>query len=72
MVAVDRVSGADQVLTLTDHALDLAKSRGRDRAVGVLPLGLAAESGPRPAGWWRQPPGFTARDWNMENERGCP
>lgn len=47
--------GFDQVLTLADHALYLAKSTGRDRAVGVLPLGPGAESGPRPAGWWRQP-----------------
>jgi predicted signal transduction protein with EAL and GGDEF domain len=45
----------EQVLTLADHALYLAKRSGRDRAVGAMALGLAAEAGPRAPGWWQQP-----------------
>jgi diguanylate cyclase (GGDEF)-like protein len=45
----------EQVLTLADHALYLAKRSGRDRAVGAMALALAAEAGPRAPGWWQQP-----------------
>lgn len=45
----------DQVLTLADRALYLAKSGGRDCAVGALPSGRAAEVTARHPGWWSHP-----------------
>lgn len=48
----------EQVLTLADHALYLAKGSGRDRAVGALPL--AAEA---PAGFWQMPLGEGDGRW---------
>jgi diguanylate cyclase (GGDEF)-like protein len=45
----------DQVLTLADHALYVAKRSGRNRAVGALPEGNAAEVVGRFPDWWQEP-----------------
>ena len=50
--------GLEQVLTLADHALYLAKGEGRDRAVGALPAVPAPggpEGGAAGVDWWQQP-----------------
>jgi diguanylate cyclase (GGDEF)-like protein len=46
---VPEAVGFEQVVTLADHALYLAKGAGRDQAVGAAPLG------PAPAGFWQLP-----------------
>lgn len=45
----------DQVLTLADHALYVAKRSGRNQGVGALPVAHAAEVVGRFPDWWREP-----------------
>jgi diguanylate cyclase (GGDEF)-like protein len=50
-----RALAFEQVLTLADHALYLAKRTGRNRAVGVLPAGTAAAVEEGHPGWLQPP-----------------